>query len=241
MNSTKDILEAVFIGLVVALFLLNTGRALKAIEVCKECLIFLNNRVLKMEGEIFNLLYIHIYRTIFRAYCLIPDHTEALIYGRKLLDIYCQCGKKEEEGNLMIILANIYTQQYIYPEAMKLYETAINISKEMGDRESEAYANNMVGIISYRLGDYGKAREYLEKALAITIQIGNKEGEASSYGNLGTVFESLGQYDKAKEYLEKALAIKIQIGDKKGEARSYGNLGAVFQSLGQYEKAKGCL
>ena len=238
MNITKDILEAVFIGLVVALFLLNTGRALKAIEVCKECLIFLNNRVLKMEGEIFNLLYIHIYRTIFRAHCLIPDHTEALIYGRQLLDIYCQCGKKEEEGNLMIILADIYRQQYIYPEAMKLYETAINITKEMGDRENEAYANNMVGIISYRLGDYGKAREYLEKALAIKIQIGNKEGEASSYGNLGTVFQSLGQYDKAKEYLEKALAIRIQIGDKAGEANSYGNLGTVFKSLGHNHRAK---
>ena len=45
MNMTEAILQAVFIGLVVAVFLLNTGRALKAIEVCKECLSFLNNRV----------------------------------------------------------------------------------------------------------------------------------------------------------------------------------------------------
>ena len=109
MNITEAILEAAFIGLVVAIFLLNTGRALKAIEVCKECLIFLNNRVVKIEGEIFNLLYIGIYQTIFSAYCLIPDHTEALIYGRKLLDVYCQCGKKLEEGNLTILLANIYS------------------------------------------------------------------------------------------------------------------------------------
>ena len=74
MNITEAILEAAFVGCVVAIFLLNTGRALKAIEVCKECLIFLNNRVVKMEGEIFNLLYIGIYKTIFSAYCLIPDH-----------------------------------------------------------------------------------------------------------------------------------------------------------------------
>ena len=45
MNITEAILEAAFIGWVVAIFLLNTGRALKAIEVCKECLIFLNNGV----------------------------------------------------------------------------------------------------------------------------------------------------------------------------------------------------
>ena len=47
---TEDILQAISIGLFVAIFLLNTGRALKAIEVCKECLSFLNNRVVKMEG-----------------------------------------------------------------------------------------------------------------------------------------------------------------------------------------------
>ena len=164
MNITEDILQAVFIGLVVALFLLNTGRALKAIEVCKECLSFLNNRVVKMEGEISNLLYIGIYRTILKAYCLIPDHTEALIYGRKLLDIYRQCGKKEKEGNLTILLANIYRQQYKYLEAMELYEKAINIAKEMGDRENEAYANNMLGTISHHLGDYDKAKEYLRES-----------------------------------------------------------------------------
>ena len=238
MNITDEILQAVFTGLVVAAFLLNTGRARKAIEVCRECLSFLNNRVVKMEGEIFNLLHIGIFRTIFKAYCLIPEHTEALIYGRKLLNIYRQCGKREAQGNLTILLANIYRQQYIYLEAVELYETAINIAKEMGDRENEAYANNMLGTISYHLGDYDKAKEYLEKAVAIRIQIGDKNGEASSYGNLGTVSKSLGQYDKAKEYLEKALAIKKQIGHKNGEASSYQNLGTVFQSLGQYDKAK---
>ena len=239
MNINEDIVQAVFIGLVVAVFLLNTGRALKAIDVCKECLSFLKNRVVKMEAQIFNLLYIGLYTIIFKAFCLIPDHTEALIYGRKLLKIYRQCGrKKKEEGNLTILLANIYRKQNIYVEAMELYETAINIAKEMGEKENEAYANNILGTLSYDLGNYDKAKEYLEKALAIRIQIGDEVGEASSFGNLGTVFQSLGQYDKAKEYLEKALAIRIQIGDKKGEASSYGNLGTVFQSLGQYDKAK---
>ena len=72
MNTIEDILQAAFIGFVVANFLLNTGCALKAIEVCKECLIILFSRVVKMQGEIFNLLYISIYTTIFRAYFFYP-------------------------------------------------------------------------------------------------------------------------------------------------------------------------
>ena len=238
MTIVGDILQTVSIGLVVAVFLLNTGRARKAVEVCKECLSFLNNRVVKLEGDIFNILYIVIYQTAFKAFCLIPDHTEALIYGKKLLKIYRQCGKKEEEGNLTISLANMYRQRHTYLAAMELYEAAITITKETGETENEAYANSMVGIISYHLGHYDKAKEYLKTALAIKIQTGDKDGEATSYGNLGTVFRSLGQYDKAEEYLEKALAITIQIGDKKGQASLLGNLGDVFQSLGQYDKAK---
>ena len=174
MSIVEDILQTVSIGLIVAFFLLNTGRAPKAIEVCKECLIFVNNGV-KMEGEIFNLLYIGIYITIFQAYCLIHDHTEALIYGRKLLAIYCQCGKKEEQGNLTILLANIYRQQYLYLEAMELYETAINITKEMGDGQNEAYANNIVGFISYRLGDYAKLKNILRKPLPSEYKLVTKK------------------------------------------------------------------
>ena len=238
MNNIDDILEAIFIGLVVATFLLNTGRAQKAIEVCKECLIFPDDKVLKTEGEISNLLHISVYGTIFRAYCLIPNHTKAQIYARKLLNICRERGKKDEELNVTVKLANIYQQQYKYLEARELYQKAINIAKEIGKRKNEANTAGKAGNISHYLGDYEKAKEYLEKALAIQIQIGDKKGEATSYGNLGTVFKSLGEYDKAKEYLEKAVAIRVQIGDKEGEANSYGNLGTVFTSLGQYDKAK---
>ena len=220
-NTTEDILQAIDIGFVVAVFLLNTGRALKAIDVCKECLIFLCNTVVKMEGEMFTLLDVSVYETIFQVICLMPDHTEALICGRKLLDIYCQCGKKEEEGNLTTLLANIYRQNYRYLEAMEVYKKVINITKEMGNRTNEAYANETIGSMSYHLGDHEKAYKYIKKALAIKINIGDKKGEASSYENLGTtVFKSRGEYDKPKEYLEKALAIRIQIGDKEGDRRS---------------------
>ena len=105
-----------------------------------------------MKGEIFNLLYSNIYETIFRVYCLIPDHTKALIYGRKLLDIYGECGKKDEERNLLVKLANIYLMQYKYLKARELYDKAINIMKEMGGRKNEK-----VGIISCHLCDYHNA------------------------------------------------------------------------------------
>ncbi|XP_078367408.1 uncharacterized protein LOC144651303 isoform X1 [Oculina patagonica] len=238
MNDKEDVEQAICISLVVAYFLLNTGRALKAIEICKECLIFLHTKALKKENQYGKIFYGGIYNTMFSVYSVIPDYTNAIKYGRKLLVIYCDRGDTAEEGNITIKLANIYERLYQYAEARELYERAINIMKETGNRKRQAYAYGKVGNMSYRLGEYVKAKEHLRKRLKVTIEISDREGEATSYGNLGAVFISLGEYDKAKEYLEKALAIQIEIGDKEGEATVYGNLGTVFGSLGEYVKAK---
>jgi len=53
MNNLDHIIQVICVGLAIATFLLNTGRGVKAIEVCKECLIFLNNEVRKKKEEQF--------------------------------------------------------------------------------------------------------------------------------------------------------------------------------------------
>ena len=45
MNYVEEILQAIFIGLAVANFLLSIGRVSKAIELCKESLVLLNHKV----------------------------------------------------------------------------------------------------------------------------------------------------------------------------------------------------
>ena len=44
MNSVDDVMQVISIGLIVAVFLLNTSRYLKAIELSKECLFILKDR-----------------------------------------------------------------------------------------------------------------------------------------------------------------------------------------------------
>ena len=238
MNITDAILQAITIGLVVAYFLLNTGRALKAIEVCKECLVVLNNEVLQKENQFVKLGKIRIYVAIVRASCIIANYTYAIRYGRKLLDIYRELGETAREGTLTFTLADMCEQQCKYVEARELYQRVMNIMRETSDRRGEAYAFGKFGSISNRLGEYDKAKEYFGKALAVTTEIGDSVGVANAYGNLGTVFQSLGKHDEAIEYLEKGLAINIEIGNRSEEASCYGNLAVVFQSLAEYDKAK---
>ncbi len=241
MNNIIEIIEAIGIALAVATFLLNTDRALKAIDLCKENLVLLNNKALSIKQHYSKLLYGGIYKTMFKAYCLIQDNTSAITYGRRLLVIYCECGETVLEGWVSVALAQIYQSQNKYDEAKELYKRAITFIKETGEKDVEAITYGNLGTVYRSLGEYDKAKEYFEKSLATAIEIGDRAVEAINYRNLGAVFKSLGEYVKAKEYLEKALAITMKIGDRAGEAKTYGNLGTVLKSLGKYIRATGML
>ncbi len=234
-----EIVEVTFLGLVnVAIFLLNTGRAQKAIDLCKENLVLVNNTAAIIDEQLAKYFCAEIYKTLFNAYRGICDNTNAITYGSKLLVIYRECGETAQEGLHSIALAQVYHIQNKYVEAKELYEQAISIMRETGDKKGEETAYTDLGTVSQFLGEYVKARVYYEKALAIGIEIGDREGEGIVCGYLGIVFGSIGEYVKANEYIEKALAISAAIGNRALEATNYENLGVVFQSIGEYVKAK---
>ena len=57
MNDHEEIIQAIYIGIVVATFFYMTGHARRAIELCKESLVLLNNKILKKEEQFGKLLY----------------------------------------------------------------------------------------------------------------------------------------------------------------------------------------
>ena len=233
-----NVLRGIYIGIVVVTFLLNTSRVLKAIELCKECLIVLNNKALGKEKELVRFAYMHLYFQICNGYDLINDHTSAIEWGRKLLLLLRESGEKGLEGNVTYKLAEWYKFQGKYKEAKDFFMKALSIMIETGDRKIEGVCYAHLGIVYECLHEYAKAKEYHEKSLAIRKQIGDKSGEAACYLNIATVFQSLGNCMKAEEHLQKALTISKEIGYKDGEATGYAKLGSVFQCLGNFAKAE---
>ena len=237
MNYTEEILHAIFIAVIVANFLLNTRRALQAIELCKESLVLLSNKVLSVKKPLRQTIYRTIYHTMFKAYRRVSDHTNAIACGRKLLTIHHKYGNAFQEGKLSIVLAEMYQSQSMYAEAKELYERAISIMQKTSDINGETVAFIGVGNMFFSHGEYVKAKEYYEKALAISTKICGRATEGTSYGSLGNVFHSLGEYVKAKEYYNKAITIREKIGQRV-QGADYANLGSLSLCLGEYYKAK---
>ena len=238
MNSVEEVIQLISIGVIVASFLLNTNRFLRAIELCKECLFILKDRVCIKDQKLGKSLYMRIYVIMGKACHRINDKTNALKYAEKLLQIYRESGETLEEYKLSKTLGRMYFYQSKYVQAIQVNEKRLLISKEIGDRNGEAACYMDLGNVYRAVGKYEKAREHLEKSLVINKEIGDRKGEAPCYTNLGNVYLSVGKYEKAREHLEKSLVIKKEIGDRNGEAPCYTNLGAMYFSVGEYEKAR---
>ena len=138
MNSVEEVIQAISIGLIVASFLLNTNRFLKAIELCKECLFILKDRVCIKDQKLSKSLYMRIYLIMWKALNHIKDKTNALKYAEKLLQIYRESGEILEEYKLSITLGPMYFNQSKYAQAIQLTKKALLISKEIGDGNGEA-------------------------------------------------------------------------------------------------------
>ena len=238
MNNIAEMIQAIFIGILVANFLLNTCRVINAIEICKECLVTLNNTAFENKNLLTKKFYKDIYRTMSKAYVLTKNYTGAIKYAKKCLAMHHELGERLEESELSIEMATWCYRQNKSVEAKELYHRALIIMKEIGDRNGEAICYFLLGSVLSSLGENVKAEEYLEKAVPIMREIGDRNGEAKCYVNLGTVFKSLAEYVKAQEYCEKALAIMREIGNRNGEASCYVSLGNVFHSLSEYVKAQ---
>jgi len=160
MNNRGEIRLALSLGLVVALFLLNTLRAPKAIELCTECLYILNNKAF-MRSEVCQIFYDHIIHFIlFVAHCVINDSTSAINYGRTLLVILYNRGEKASESEVSLELARLYHRQCKHSEAKQFCRKALAIYA--GQRKGEASCYESLGTVFLSLGEYIKAAENLQ-------------------------------------------------------------------------------
>ena len=118
------------------------------------------------------------------------------------------------------------------PAAIELYEQALAIAREIGDRGGEGADLGNLGNCYDDVRADQRAIDLYEQALAIAREIGDRSGEGAALGNLGNSYVTLGEVRRAIDLYEQALAIAREIGDRGGEGAALGNLGNCYAALG---------
>jgi tetratricopeptide (TPR) repeat protein len=107
-----------------------------------------------------------------------------------------------------------------YQQAIEFHQQCLNITREIGDRNSEGKSLANLGLAYYSLGQYQQAIEFFQQSLQIATEIGDRNSEGKSLANLGLGYLDQGQYQQAIEFFQKSLQIAREIGDRKNEPDS---------------------
>jgi CHAT domain-containing protein/Tfp pilus assembly protein PilF len=107
------------------------------------------------------------------------------------------------------------------PQAIKRYEDALALWRDLDDRAEEAQTLHSLGYLRHKMNQPREALECYEQALAIRQSISNVVGEAQTLHNIAAVHVSLKEKMK---YYELALERRRAAGDRRGEAQTLGNL-----------------
>ncbi|NEP24076.1 tetratricopeptide repeat protein [Moorena sp. SIO3I6] len=124
-----------------------------------------------------------------------------------------------------------------YQAALKSWQEALGIYRELEDRQGEANSLGNLGLAYHSLGQYQQAIEFHQQSLAIERELGNRQGEANSLSSLGLGYHSLEQYQQAIEFYQQSLTLYRELEDRQGEANALDNLGLGYHSLEQYQQA----
>ena len=122
-------------------------------------------------------------------------------------------------------------------EALPVFEQALELYREVGDRSGEAITLGLIGNCHKRLGDYPLALDYHDRALTLKRELGDRREEGRTLSHIGLVYWEMGDYAMATDHLDASIAIANEIGDQRLQGGALNNLSLVYDELGDYKKS----
>jgi tetratricopeptide (TPR) repeat protein len=126
-------------------------------------------------------------------------------------------------------------------EAKALYERALSIHREVGDRRLEAEVVGLLAVVAHEEARLDDARQLYMKALEMHRQVGNCRAEGTLLGYLGNFLVEVGEREEARSCFSRALTILRECGDTPTEGLVLGGLAALEATEGCIESARGAL
>ena len=130
-----------------------------------------------------------------------------------------------------------YSDTQEYTQALKMFESSLDLYRRVGDRKKVGDCLNRIAVIYYYKGDYSTTIAYFKKSVEVLNKIGYKKGVASLLNNIGGVYDGMGNYLKALEYYRQAVSIFEEIGEKENLASTTQNIGSIYAKGKDYDNA----
>lgn len=163
------------------------------------------------------------------------DTTRANRYFDLLIESIPNEPGKWNKANAARVVANYYTKNQDYVNALNYYELALGITANLKDCEMQQLSAQIItnyALIYHSNGDLTKAMEmYLEAERRLMLCPENHLLLSQLYSKMGDIYFKTLEYDKAVDYTQKSVDHARYTNDKKQQANAnmhYGNI-LVYQ------------
>jgi len=119
-----------------------------------------------------------------------------------------------------------------------MYEDAIAVFEQIGNKSDKARALNALAGVYEDLGDMQTPIAMYKAALRLRDEVGDKAGAAVCLNNIGTVYGVEGDLRRAKQKYEEALAWFKKLDHKHGIALATGNIAGITERQGMLAQSK---
>jgi two-component system NtrC family sensor kinase len=190
-----------------------------------------------MEIEELNPLLADIYTEISTCYTQNDDSENAMLFGRKTIDILRKTDRKQE---FAISLMNLGYDYYVigeYDSAMTYYNESDPIFKNIGMPIGEAYILGNRALVYWKKEEIERAKNDLFSAIQMLIPLGDQYGMADYYNQLANIYWEENDQENAIEYATKALSMAEQEGMKEQIRDASYLLFLLYEKSAQFEKA----
>ena len=141
-------------------------------------------------------------------------------------------------ANALTGAGNLAFMQGDFRAASTFHEASLALHREMGDRQSVAYAANNLANTVMQVGDLARARTLYEESIAITRDLGDQRAEAFGSINLADIATRQGDLEAAQSLHKEVLATIRELGDRWMEAFALDTFARATSRAGDRESAR---
>jgi len=141
------------------------------------------------------------------------------------------------EAHILPLIAQVYKEKGEPQRASKLYEQALAMSRQQGDKASEATALHGLATTYFATGEYEKSFILLQQALSIIRQTDDLPTEAAILSNLAATYQARGQQQQALSLYQQVVSLMRAVGDRAGEGAALNNIACIYRDRGQFQEA----
>ncbi|MCP4409848.1 MAG: tetratricopeptide repeat protein [Gammaproteobacteria bacterium] len=127
------------------------------------------------------------------------------------------------------------------PDAVRDFEEAIRIAREINSAPDEAWACWAFGLLHTVHGRFDQAMSILQNGLRIASELGHREWMIGNRWSLGVLYDELFAPEEARQQLEAALALARELRSQIWINYIIGTLAGIYLKLGHIKAAQDCL